>query len=113
MTTSQIDLGHAVNAVAQSLHTTVLRTSTVDDLMVQFAAVAVIRAAEPHLAYRYDGPDAATRRRLGLTVGDWTITESAANAVADLLRHQIAGTDITDAQIRNAAVSALHAALNA
>ncbi len=109
----RIDLTHTVAAVAQSLHTTVLRTSTADDLFVQLAAAAVIRSAEPHLIYRYNRPDADMRRRLGLTIGDWTITSTAVDAVAILIRRQVAGMAATDAQVQHAAVSALRAALNA
>ncbi len=109
----RVDLAHAVDAVAHSLHTSVLRTSTADDLFVQIAAAAVIRVAEPHLIYRYNRPDADMRRRLDLTIGDWTITSAAVDAAASLIRRQVAGMAATDAQIQHAAVSALRAALNA
>ncbi len=109
----RINLANAVDAVAQSLHTSVLRTSTADDLFVQFAAVAVIRSAEPHLIHRYTGSDADMRRRLDLTIGDWTITSAAVDAVTRLLRQRVAGMAATDAQIQHAAISALRAALNA
>ncbi len=110
---ARVNLDHAVDAVARSLHTTVLRTSTPDDLFVQLAAAAVIRAGEPHIVYRYTGPLADIKRQLGLTIGDWTITSTAADAVAQVLRQRVAGTAATDAQVMHAAISALRSALTA
>ncbi len=111
---NQLDptLAH-VDAAARALHTTVLRTSESGDLFVQLAAAAVIRAAQPHLAYRYGGPDADLNRMLGLTVGEWTITPAAVDAATGLLRQRVAGQAATDTELRLAAIGALRAALHA
>lgn len=68
---------------------------------------STIRRAElAAIIYRYHGPDADIRHRLGLTIGDWTITSNAAHAAAHLLRQRVAGMAVTNAQIVQAVIGA-------